>query len=494
MSDISTVTSSSSDSPIFRPSLRSFSARPPGRRRESVSPCSSRSTIAWWSIRRRRSALSSPVDAPLASTRNRCSTWSLTASGVVLLATAMALIGRPSAMKVSSSWSERVQVVVARLHRSHQGVDDHRVEQGAAGGDGADGVGELVALGEAVLQQVGVAGRAVGEERDGVLGVVVLAQDHDAGAGLALSDLLGRVDALALEGRRHADVADDHLGLVLGGRGQQLGMVGGLADDLDVGLAAQERVDARAHEEVVVGQHHRDHAVGHGVHPVTPDGSGRGGSHAPRGRGSPTPAMPGSPLGGVARRAEDGVSPTTARSSAMKIESRVVAVSWIPSEAVKGAMKAPFEMGIAHYDEPLPDVLGDLDDWRKRDMFRVANDLRAWIGVDDDGQITGHGYSAGGVIGSTTMGLGSANATFQAVAYPTLQPEPEVGDGWVRFQQTAGGRTGVPAPRRVAKPPFVQYHAPDRVVDPVAHDPCRRSLRVRPRRCQPVPPPLGVRP
>ena len=80
----------------------------------------------------------------------------------------------------------------------------------------------------------------------------------------------------------------------------------------------------------------------------------------------------------------------------MKIESRVVAVSWIPSEAVKGAMKAPFELGIAHYDEPLPDVLGDLDDWRKRDMFRVANDLRAWIGVDDDGKITGHGYSAGG--------------------------------------------------------------------------------------------------
>lgn len=144
----------------------------------------------------------------------------------------------------------------------------------------------------------------------------------------------------------------------------------------------------------------------------------------------------------------------------MRIESRVVAVSWIPSEAVKGAMKAPFELGIAHYDEPLPDVLGDLEDWRVRDLFRVANDLRAWIDVDDAGTVTGHGYSGGGVIGSTTMGLGSATATFPAVAYPDLQAEPEVGDGWVRFRQTAGGRTGVPAPRRVAKPPFVQYHAP----------------------------------
>ena len=144
----------------------------------------------------------------------------------------------------------------------------------------------------------------------------------------------------------------------------------------------------------------------------------------------------------------------------MKIESRVVAVSWIPSEAVKGAMKAPFEMGIAHYDEPLPDVLGDLEEWRDNDMFRVANDLRAWIEVDDGGGIVGSGYAGGGVIGSTTMGLGKASATFQAVAYPDLQAEPEVGDGWVRFRQTAGGRTGVPAPRRVAKPPFVQYHAP----------------------------------
>jgi Cyclic nucleotide-binding domain len=144
----------------------------------------------------------------------------------------------------------------------------------------------------------------------------------------------------------------------------------------------------------------------------------------------------------------------------MKIESRVVAVSWIPSEAIKGAMKAPFELGLAHYDAPLPDVLGDLEAWRDADLFRVANDMRAWIEVDDSGAIVGHGYAGGLVAGSTTMGLGSATATFQAVAYPDIQAEPEVGDGWVRFRQTVGGRTGVPAPRRVAKPPFVQYHAP----------------------------------
>jgi hypothetical protein len=39
---------------------------------------------------------------------------------------------------------------------------------------------------------------------------------------------------------------------------------------------------------------------------------------------------------------------------------------------------------------------------------------------------------------------------------PTLQPEPEVGEDWVRFTQTAGGRTGVPAPRVVHGKPFFQ--------------------------------------
>jgi hypothetical protein len=122
-------------------------------------------------------------------------------------------------------------------------------------------------------------------------------------------------------------------------------------------------------------------------------------------------------------------------------------------------MKVPFQVGIAHYDDPLPEVLGDLEEWRKKDMFRFANDLQAWIEVED-GVITAHGQTGGGVIGSTTVGLGRASATFQAVAFPDIVADPEVGDGWVKFRQSGGGRTGVPAPRRVSKPPFVQYNAP----------------------------------
>ena len=78
----------------------------------------------------------------------------------------------------------------------------------------------------------------------------------------------------------------------------------------------------------------------------------------------------------------------------------------------------------------------------------------------DGGRITGHGQDGGGYIGATTLRLGGRGMTFAAVAFPDRRPAPEVGDGWVRFTQTAGGRTGVPAPRKVNRPPFVQVAAP----------------------------------
>ena len=85
--------------------------------------------------------------------------------------------------------------------------------------------------------------------------------------------------------------------------------------------------------------------------------------------------------------------------------------------------------------------------------------MSAWIEVED-GHITGYGQEGGGAIGSTTLAVGSRSATFAAVPLDDIHPEPEVGEAWVRFTQTAGGRTGVPAPRRVSHPPFVQIAAP----------------------------------
>ncbi len=143
----------------------------------------------------------------------------------------------------------------------------------------------------------------------------------------------------------------------------------------------------------------------------------------------------------------------------MRIESSVTSISWIPSEAVRGMTRLPFDMGVAHYDEPPPDQIDDLDALRKADRFRFANRLGAWIEVAD-GRITGHGYSGGGQIGSTTMRLRGRVATFAAVAFPDRRLDPVVSEGSVRFVQTAGGRTGVPAPRRVKFPPFIQVSAP----------------------------------
>lgn len=143
----------------------------------------------------------------------------------------------------------------------------------------------------------------------------------------------------------------------------------------------------------------------------------------------------------------------------MRIESSVTSLSWIPSEAVTGMTRLPFEMGVAHYDPPPPDVLGDLEELRRADRFRFANELRAWIEVED-GKVVGWGHEGGGHIGSTTVRMGPRAVVFQAVAFPDLQPEPEVSESAVRFVQTAGGRTGVPAPRTVRRPPFVQVAAP----------------------------------
>jgi hypothetical protein len=139
----------------------------------------------------------------------------------------------------------------------------------------------------------------------------------------------------------------------------------------------------------------------------------------------------------------------------MRHEASVTAISWIPSEAVEGMPKLPFSMGMAHYDEPPPDVILDLDAMREDDAFREANELRAFIEVDD-GKIVDYGHQGRGHIGATKVKLGPREVSVPAVAMPTLQPEPEVGDDWVRFTQTAGGRTGLPAPRHVHGKPFFQ--------------------------------------
>ena len=141
-------------------------------------------------------------------------------------------------------------------------------------------------------------------------------------------------------------------------------------------------------------------------------------------------------------------------------ESSVTAISWIPSEAISGLPKLPFEVGIGHYDEPPPETVapGDLDALRDADRFREANELKAWIEVEDD-RIVAQGYSGRGLVGATTFSFGPKQVVVPGVAFDVLQAEPVVSDGSVRFVQTVGGRAGFPAPRRVKQKPFVRINS-----------------------------------
>ena len=144
----------------------------------------------------------------------------------------------------------------------------------------------------------------------------------------------------------------------------------------------------------------------------------------------------------------------------MRVESSVTSVSWIPSEAVSGpVLKGTFDSGITSYDDPPADVIDDLEAWRAAGTFRFANQLTAWAEIER-GRIVDAGCSGGGLMGSTTVRLAKLRATFEPVALPDLRQEPQRSDTEVRFVQTTGGRTGLPAPRRVKHPPFVQFRAP----------------------------------
>lgn len=148
----------------------------------------------------------------------------------------------------------------------------------------------------------------------------------------------------------------------------------------------------------------------------------------------------------------------------MRIERSITTVSWIPSDLLEGMGKMATRMKMAHHDPPPPDSLGPdvhtaIDELRIADRFRFANELRAFIDVED-GRITDFGYCGGGMIGATTVDLGVTSVTVPATPLPDLRGEPEVTATAVRFTQTVGGRTGAPMPRAVKRPPFVQYAAP----------------------------------
>jgi len=142
-----------------------------------------------------------------------------------------------------------------------------------------------------------------------------------------------------------------------------------------------------------------------------------------------------------------------------RIRASATCLSWIPPQAVEGAFRLPFSLGIAHYDAPPPESAPDVDGLLATDAIRFANQIQAWVDVTD-GQITGYGMDGGGRLGNTTVRLASRRFTFAGVALPDLTAPPEVHPDRVRFIQTAGGHTGAAVPRRIPHPPYMRVSAP----------------------------------
>ena len=144
----------------------------------------------------------------------------------------------------------------------------------------------------------------------------------------------------------------------------------------------------------------------------------------------------------------------------MRFESSVTSVSWIPSESVSGPIKAGFAVGMAHYDDPPPDVIEDLEELRAAGKFRFANHLAAWIEVAG-GRVVDAGYSGRGYISFTRLAWGPRQEVrFQPTEFPEIRATPEITATGARFTQTTGGRTGAPLPRPVTGKPFVQWVPP----------------------------------
>jgi hypothetical protein len=143
----------------------------------------------------------------------------------------------------------------------------------------------------------------------------------------------------------------------------------------------------------------------------------------------------------------------------VRIESSVTAVSWVPLDCVEGGQRLAFHVGAAQYDDPPPQRLDDLASLLAEGRVRLANQLRGYAEVSD-GRIVASGQSGQGWVGASREAADANQVGFAAVPLPDLRPDPEEGEGWVRFGQTAGGllsvgmpyRTGPAASPRLAAP------------------------------------------
>ena len=79
--------------------------------------------------------------------------------------------------------------------------------------------------------------------------------------------------------------------------------------------------------------------------------------------------------------------------------------------------------------------------------------------MDDKGKIKDFGYSGRALMGSTTVKVGPV-LTSRRSAYPPSKRSPRRARTLCASLRPLAVGTGVPAPRRVRRKPFVQWQAP----------------------------------
>ena len=138
-----------------------------------------------------------------------------------------------------------------------------------------------------------------------------------------------------------------------------------------------------------------------------------------------------------------------------RIERQATSLSWIPSDSIPSLVRLPFEKGMMHFDPPPPLTLSDLDGMRRRGEFRFANQLGAWVDVED-GQIRNCGYAGSGLImGLTPLSAGPFRVLLPTKANPVIRHAPQVVGEEATFVQTTGNRPGFSFVRPSLHRPFL---------------------------------------
>ena len=131
--------------------------------------------------------------------------------------------------------------VLAGGARRDQRLDHLRVHDRATGRDLVDRGDQMLAVAQAILEQVRAPVGAAVEQREAVARVGVLAHHDHADLRMGLAQPVGEHDALRVARRRHADVGHDDVG--------QLGL--DRLGKLTPVLAGRDQIDARVGVEQV---------------------------------------------------------------------------------------------------------------------------------------------------------------------------------------------------------------------------------------------------